>query len=449
MIKPFLRVLSEDEARQIVAGFSPITTELISIDCAYTRVLAESIRIQENHPPFDRSTMDGFAVRAKDTFGASESAPALFELVGEIPMGKMPTLEIKKGQAARIWTGGALPQFTDSVIMLEHTEDVGPSTIEVLKAVAPYENVIRCGEDLSAGDVIFKPGHRLRAQDVGLLAAIGHAELHVYGIPQVALMSSGDEIVSVAMNPAPGCVRDINRYTVSALTLEAHGNPIWIGVAPDDLHQLSKLLDRSVDSADLIVISGGSSMGSRDHVIEAIKRHSDSEILVHGVAVSPGKPLIIATIDGKPVIGLPGHPVSAMICFEQFVTPLIRRLSGEDVKYPFLKPSVTAALGRNIPSKEGRTDFVRVRLVFDDDFAVAVPVLGKSGVISSMTKADGYIQIGADCEGLYRGDLVTVHLFSNWLGEEIEKKHILRHEVAGRCTEDLSKPAGQEKLSRV
>jgi molybdopterin molybdotransferase len=199
----------------------------------------------------------------------------------------------------------------------------------------------------------------------------------------------------------------------------------------------------------MVVISGGSSMGSRDYVIEAIGAYDDSEILLHGVSVSPGKPLILARVGSKPVVGLPGHPASAMVCFEQFVVPLIRRLGGEDVVTPFLRPTITAYLTRNLPSREGRMDFVRVRLKVEGRTITATPVLGKSGMISAMVRAHGCICIEEDCEGLYKGDHVTVNLFSNWIEEHVEKEHLSRHEVAGGSSGNLFESSRQEQLSRV
>jgi len=221
-----------------------------------------------------------------------------------------------------------------------------------------------------------------------------------------------------------------------------------LGLAPDSLKELARLIAEGLESADMVMVSGGSSMGSRDLVVEAIGAHDDSEILLHGISVSPGKPVILARVGTKPVFGLPGHPVSAMVCFEQLVAPLLRRLEGEDVVSPYLRPSVSAFLGRNVPSREGREDFVRVCLRRKDDGIVAVPVPGKSGMISGMVRADGYFRIPKDCEGLYRGDSVTVNLFSTWIEDYDEKEHLSGHEASGRGSGDLFAVPGPEKLSR-
>lgn len=433
----------------MLRGFGALGKEGVSLDSALFRVACDPVKGLEDAPNFNRSTMDGFAVRSVDTFGATESSPALFKVVGEVAMGGINSTKLKSGQAVRIWTGGALPVNGDAVVMVEHAQELDGSTIEILKGVAPYENVVRKGEDYKAGQPLIEAGHRFRPQDIGLLAAMGRSVVDVRKRPAVAIMSSGDEIVPVDQVPPPGCVRDVNRHTLTAAVVEAHGTPVWLGIAPDHLPSLSGLIDEGLKSADMVVISGGSSMGSRDLVIEAIKAYEDSEILLHGVALSPGKPLILARVGKHPVVGLPGHPVSAMVCFDQFVVPLMRRLEGEDVESPYLRATFSATLSRNVPSREGRMDFVRVRLQKKGREILAVPVPGKSGMVSSMVRAHGHIRIEEDCEGLYRGDRVTVHLFSGWIEEELEKEYLSGHEASARGSDNLSTASEQEKLSSL
>ncbi len=449
MLKPFLRVLAPSQALELLRIFGPTEIEQIPTIDGLFRVLAEPISSTEDMPGFSRSTMDGFAVRSKDTFGSSEGAPALLQIVGEVSMGEIPDIILKKGEAVRIWTGGALPSGSDAVVMIEHTEEIGDNSLEVFKAVAPFESVVRQGEDFRNGETFLEAGFRLRPQDLGLLAAMGRQTVSVYRKPNVAVISSGDEIIPIDQEPLPGCIRDVNRYTITSMIQEAHANPVWIGIAPDNLEAVSSSIDRGINTADVVLISGGSSMGSRDHVIEAIRSHKDAEILVHGVSVSPGKPLILGRVGRKPIAGLPGHPVSAMVCFEQFIVPLIRRLEGENVMQPFLRPSCQALLSRNIPSREGRMDFVRVRLLKRKNETIAVPVPAKSGMISSMVRADGVITIDPDCEGLYKGQEVTVNLFARWTGDRLEKEHLFGHEDAGRSSGALFESAQQEKLSRI
>ncbi len=447
MSKPFLRVCSAEAARDILQTFQPLGPEEVLLNDSLFRVTAEPVQAPEDLPPFDRSTMDGFAVRAADTFGSTEGSPGLLRVVGEVAMGKIPNIRLGRGETVRIWTGGALPQDADAVVMVEHTQELDRHTVEIMKAVAPFDHVVRRGEDFKRSETLVPPGHRLRPQDMGLLAAMGMTRVQVFRRPKVAVISSGDEIVPIEQDPPPGCMKDVNRHTISAAVIEAHATPIWIGIARDRLDAISQALDQGIQTADLVAISGGSSMGSRDLVIEAINSHPNGRVLIHGVAVSPGKPLIVAAVGSCPVIGLPGHPVSALVCFDQFVVPLLRRLEGEGFVGPYLKSTVQVTLGRNVPSKEGRMDFVRVRLIEQSGKTVAMQVPGKSGMISAMVRAHGYIQIPTDCEGLYKGDSVTVYLFSDWLGEELEKKHLPRHETARGSAEHLPHTSRQEKLS--
>jgi molybdopterin molybdotransferase len=449
MDKPFLKVLPPDEARKQLGLFSPLASEHIPLDRAAFRVLAENIQSSEDIPPFDRSTMDGFAVRCSDTFGATETSPGMLGVVGEALMGEIPSLALGRGEAARIWTGGALPANADAVVMVEHTENLGCDTIEVLKAAAPFDNVVRRGEDFKAGETLLCQGRRLRPQDLGGLAAIGRSSLQVFKAVRVDVVSSGDEIVPVETEPPPGCVRDVNRYTLTAGISGSFATPIWMGIAADRMEDLSSLIDRGMEAADLLLISGGSSMGSRDLVIEAILAYKDSEILFHGVSISPGKPLILGRVGPYPVVGLPGHPASAMVCFDQFVVPLIRRLSGERVLTPFLKPTFQALLSRNVPSKEGRVDFVRVRLRLKEGSLSAVPIPAKSGMISSMVRADGFVVIDEHCEGLYKGDVVTVNLFADWTEESNEKEYLSGYENPRGSACDFLEASTQEKLSRI
>jgi molybdopterin molybdotransferase len=449
MTKPFLKVHHPKSARALLKRFSHLTAEEIPLDEALFHVLSEPVAADADMPGFDRSTMDGFAVRSRDTFGATESAPALLQVIGEVSMGQVSDTALSKGETIKIWTGGALPPNADAVVQVEHTQELDTNTVEILKAVAPYEHVVRKGEDYRRGEVLMDAGHRLRPQDLGLLAAMGRAKVKVFRKPVVGIMSSGDEIVPIDQEPPPGCVRDVNRHALTGLVRQAYAEPKWIGIAPDDLEQLSAMLARALEVSDIVIVSGGSSMGIRDLVITAIEQRDDAEVLLHGVSVSPGKPLILARVGSKPIFGLPGHPISAMVSFEQFVVPALRRLEGEDSVEPYLGVTVSAFLSRNVASREGRTDFVRVRLEERDGRLIAVPVLGKSGMTSAMVRAHGRITVPQDCEGLYKGDLVQVQLFSNWIEARLEKKYLSGHEAARRSSGDLLEAAQQELLSGV
>jgi molybdopterin molybdotransferase len=449
MTKPFLNVIPAEEAREITKTFKPLESESVSLESALFRVASRAVEADRDTPGFNRSTMDGYAVRAASTFGATESSPGLLDVVGEVAMGEMPDMTIRKNETVKIWTGGALPEGADAVVMVEHTQELGPSAIEILKAVAPFDNVVRVGEDFRKGETLVPKGKRLRPADLGILAAIGQDRISVHRKPCIAILSSGDEIVPVDQEPPPGCMKDVNRYSLIGMTQEAYADPLWIGIAPDRLKDLQKMLDTALDRADMVAISGGSSMGTRDYVIEALEARNDSEVLIHGVSISPGKPLIMARVGKIPVVGLPGHPVSAMVCFDQFVVPLLRRLEGEDVVQPYGKRTVSAVLSRNVPSREGREDFVRVRIEDKSGTLTAVPVRAKSGMISSMVRAHGHLQISSDCEGLYRGDRVTVHLFSNWTEENLETAYLSGHEASGQGAGDVFATPRQERLSRV
>ncbi len=447
MLKPFFRVVSPDEAKAKLRIIKPLGTEFAELDKALFNVLAESIKADQDSPPFNRATMDGYAVRSIDTFGSTESSPSLFNVIGEVSMGESPKIKLKRGEAAKIWTGGVLPPNADAVVMIEYTEDLGGTALEVLKAVAPFDNMVRKGEDYRKGEALLNVGLRLRPQDLGLLASLGTMKVKVHRSPKVALISSGDEITPANEVPPPGCVRDVNRHSLYAAIREVFARPIWIGLAADTLKSVTSLLMSGLEQSDLVIISGGSSMGSRDYVIQAISEAKDSKILLHGVSMSPGKPLIVGLIGSKPVVGLPGHPISALVCFDQFVVPIIRRLAGESSFQPFLRPQIKASLTRNIASKEGRLDFVRVRLSREGDEYLATPVVTKSGMVSAMPRSHGYLKIPVDCEGHYKGRTVTVYLFSNWMGDDFEKEYFSGDEATGGGARNLSGASRQEKLS--
>lgn len=449
MMKPFFKVVSCHDALKSLKMFKPLDDEWESIENALHRVLSEPVKSSEDCPAFHRSTMDGFAVRCTDTFGATETNPALLTVLGECPMGGMPEAALEKGTTMRIFTGGALPTNADAVLMVENTEEVSPDTIEALKAVAPFENVVRRGEDFKAGEELFNIGHRLEPQDLGLLAAAGKTKVRVYRKVSVGIISSGDEIVPIEQKPPPGCVRDVNRYVLTGAISEAYATPVWIGSVPDLIEDMTDAINKAIDACDVIVISGGSSMGNRDLALNAILSFPDSQALIHGVSISPGKPVIVARIGAKPVVGLPGHPASAMICFENIIVPLIRRLSGEEVLRPFTRPNCEAVLSRNVASKEGRKDFVRVMLKREGLELHATPILSKSGIISAMVKAHGFFIIDEGCEGLYKGDVVKVQLLRDASEDAIETKHLSRHEDAGRSAGNIFEPSPHERLSGV
>lgn len=407
----FFQLQTIDEVLAHLDRFPALAAETIPLLLAWDRVLAADVVAPADVPEFDRACMDGYAVRAQDTFGASPGSPAWLTISGEVAMGQAAAQPLGPGQVQRLATGGMLPPGADAVVMVEYTQELGDQTLEVYRSVAPLENVVQRGEDVKAGTVLLTAGTRLRPQDVGLLAALGVAEVAVRRRPQVAILATGDEIVPITAAPRPGQMRDANSYALAAQIKAYGGEPQLVGIIPDRLAAWISSIDAVLPTADLILLSGGSSVGTRDLAVAAIKSFADAEILVHGVAISPGKPTILATIGGKPLFGLPGHPVSAMVVMDVLVQPLVARLLGQAGPEPPWRRTVPARLSRNLASPPGREEFIRVRLRQDGETLWADPVLGKSGLISTMVTADGLIRIPLHIEGLEQGETVPVWLF--------------------------------------
>ena len=407
----FFQVKTLQQVKDILGQIAPLGTEPVSLQDALGRVLAEPIICSDDVPPFTRSAMDGYAVTARDTFGTSEANPSLLDVTGEVPMGERPPVEVEPGQAVKIATGGMLPQGADAVVMVEYTQVIDEKTIEVYRPVAPRENIVQKGEDIKKGETVLAAGHRLRPQDLGALAALGVGAVTVYRRPLIGIISTGNELVPVNANLRVGQIRDTNTYTVSALALEADAVPFHLGIVRDELDDLQQALEEGLSKGDVVVISGGSSVGTRDLTIAAINTLPDAEIFVHGVAISPGKPTILGRVRGKIVWGLPGHTVSTMIVFTALVTPCLLKLGGRtdwDRSYGWpLKATVT----RNIPSAQGREDYVRVTLRTEAGTLMATPLFGKSGSISTMVKGDGLVKIEMEAEGVQEGDTVEVYPF--------------------------------------
>jgi len=407
----FFKVKTTEEVLGIINGFDPVGSETISVEEAVGRILSADIVSPEDLPPFARSSMDGYAVRAKDTFGATESLPAFLEVVGEVLMGEKPTVRVEQGQAVKIPTGGMLPEGADSVVMIEYCHILDENTIEVAKSVSPLENVISPGDDIQAGDILLRKGHRLRAQDLGVCAALGISQLKVFKKPRIAIISTGDEVVEIETVPAPGQVRDVNRYSLMAFCMELGAVPIPLGLCKDEFSQLRNMISKGLEVAHSVWISGGSSVGTRDLTLKVFESMGDFELLVHGISISPGKPTIIGTIGGKPVIGLPGHISSALVVAEVFLTDLIGRFSGVDSLARGKSYTVKARISRNVESVSGRDDYIRVRLIRQDDDFIAEPIFGKSALISPLVQSDGLVRIHRNKEGVYEGEEVEVRLF--------------------------------------
>ncbi len=394
-------------------------SEIIHISRSPGRVTAEEILSPENLPEFDRSTMDGYAVRSADTFGAAESRPALLTVVGDILMGTMPERGISKGEAMKIATGGALPQGADAVVMFEQTQPLDSVSIEVVKPVAPIENVIQAGDDIRKSESILPRGHRMRPQDMSALASVGITRISVFEKLKVSIISTGNEIVTADTFPAPGRIRDGNSYNLEGLITQAGGVPVRTGIIPDDYARLRATLEAAVKDSALIVMTGGSSVGTADLTATVINDVGQPGVLVHGVSIKPGKPLIIGLVGTPerqvPIFGLPGHPAAVSICFELFVKPVLSRMSGE-VPHPALEGvssyrMVKAKLARSISSSPGREDHVRVTLEKKDGQLWARPVFGASGLISTLVKAVGTVVVPVNKIGIEAGEEVDVRLF--------------------------------------
>jgi molybdopterin molybdotransferase len=392
-------------------GTATPETETVSLAEALDRITADPIISPEDLPAHARSTMDGFAVHAADTFGATMSMPGYLRITGEVAMGEHPTREIERGCCARIATGGLLPPGTDAVVMLEHTVPIDDTMLEIVKAVGVGTNLIAPGEDIGKGKPALPTGHRLRPQDLGLLAGLGIDRVTVCRRPSVSVLSTGDEIVPYAETPPPGKIRDINSITLAGLIERTGARPVVHGIVPDRKEHFFPALERAAAETDIVLFSGGSSVGMRDLGEQAITALGNPGILVHGVALKPGKPIIIGLTGTTPIFGLPGHPVSAMVCFDFFVKPAIRHLSGLKGREELPRPVITARLARNINSAPGRLDLIRVQLSQKENLWVAEPVLGKSGAISTLSRAHGWFLIDENSQGLTEGTSVEVTLY--------------------------------------
>jgi molybdopterin molybdotransferase len=407
----FFKVKTPEQVREILIETTRhLLSETINIQDSLGRVLAEDIKSPVDLPGFERATMDGFAVRAKDTFGASSGSPAYLNLIGEVNMGESASIKISQGKAIRVSTGSMMPDGADAVVMVEYTEFLDDETVEVTRSVAPGDNTVRKDEDLRIGEMMIQKGHIIRPQDIGALAGAGILSVNVIRQPRVAIISSGDEIISPEQTPNVGQIRDINSYSLSALTQQAGGIPIKTGIVKDSYDLLRAEMIKALENADIAIISGGSSVGARDVTIDVIRSLDNAEILVHGVSIKPGKPTILAKVGDKHVFGLPGNPVSVMVTFELFVSFLIRLLMG--IEQPIWEPRyVKAKLIKNVASAPGREDYVCVRLVKSEDGFFAEPVLGKSATISMMVKADGLVKIPLEAEGIETDTEVNVMIF--------------------------------------
>ncbi len=400
-----LNVKTPEEVLTLIKeDFAPLTDleETVSLGEAIGRILAQDIAAEEYVPDFDRSTVDGYAVKACDTFGCTDAIPAILTQVGEVLMGEGADMELGMGDCVAVPTGGAVPKGADAVVMVEYSEDYGDGTIGISKSAAPGANMIFRGDDVFPGKVILKKGRVLTAQDIGALAAIGRVQVPVQKKLTVGVISTGDELVPPEVRPGPGQVRDVNSPMLEAMLNQFGVKVINYGIVIDNEALLSEKVTKAVSECDAVLISGGSSVGVKDATCRIIE--SMGSLLLHGIAIKPGKPTILGKAGVKPLVGLPGHPVAAYFITKLYVLPLLGRLSDRDMT----AYTVTAKVTESISANHGRAQYHCCKLEYRDDGLWAHPIRGKSGLITTLAGADGYFCISRDCEGLPKGAEVQV-----------------------------------------
>ncbi len=406
----FLTLIPPQEAlEKLFSNFSPkVEVEICATKNSLNRVIAGSIKAEYPLPSFPRTTVDGYAVIAANTHGATDSLPAYLSLVGEVPMGAVPEFEIKANQCAIIHTGGMLPKGADASVMIENTQQMGEGEVEILRAVAKGENILQIGEDVSRGQEVISVGTKLRPAEIGGLMALGVTEVKVAKKPIVGIISSGDEVVPPEDEMLPGQVRDVNSYSLKALVEKAGGEAKNYGIVSDTYDLMKATVKQALDECDLIVITAGSSASTRDLTAQVIDDLGIPGVLVHGVNVRPGKPTILGVCEGKVLIGLPGNPVSALVIAGLFVVPVIEKMTSQSILRP--KASIPAKLNLNLSSQAGREDWIAVKLIETGNGIEAEPIFGRSNLIFTLAEADGLIKIPADANGLEAGTQVEVQL---------------------------------------
>jgi len=398
-----LHVVTPEEARQIIAETvtAQEKTESVSLEHALGRIAGEDILSPEDLPAFDRSTVDGYAVIAEDTYGCSESIPAMLLCDGEIQMGERVRRTLEKGHCMRIATGGSLPPGSDAVSMIEYSDDIGDEFRYIYKPVSPLENVNRQGDDIQKGSIAVEKGEAITSRSIAILSALGISRIKAVLPVRVGILSTGDELVEYAMQPQGAQIRNINSVMLAAQVKESGASPIVYPIIKDELSLLSAALEKALAECDMVLISGGSSVGEKDNTHQVLEKLGT--VHFHGISIKPGKPTLYASVKGKPVFGLPGHPQAAHFTFLLFCVPCLRKLMSKKDK-PVLTVRI---LSDNIPSNHGREEIIPVILTEQ----TAIPLHSKSGVVSVLTKADGYIRIPREAEGLKKGTQVSVVLF--------------------------------------
>ena len=409
----FRKLLSLDEAKQILKqNFSPKTVgaERVSLSEAHDRVLAKDVAAPMDVPPFDRSTMDGYAVRAVNTFGADEDRPVALKLCGQVTVGETPSVIVENGMAAEIATGAPLPKGADAVVMVEYSTR-RDDNVFIHRPVSKGENMMEAGSDIRKGEKTLKKYQRLSSREAGVLAALGLTEVDVYERPRVAILSTGAEVVEPGKPLTSGKIYDINAYAFSTAVLECGGEPINLGIIPDERNQLKAAVKKALNSADAVITSGGVSVGPKDLIPQVVDTLGKPGVIISGIAVKPGKPTTIAVVDGKPVFSLPGHPTSSLLMFHMIVRPIICKMAGRTEETPSVLKAVAAT--KMFPAK-GRRTFVMISLTYDKTgkpLASPVPT-GLSGAITTLARADGFVEIPEKRQFIDVGTTINVYLFS-------------------------------------
>jgi putative molybdopterin biosynthesis protein len=410
-MRMFRKLMTFDEAKKAISLHvkpEPLGTEEISLLEAHNRVLAEDVTSTLNIPPFNRSTVDGYAVKAEDTFGAEENRPIRLKVCGVVNVGEPPKISVAKGEAAEIVTGAPVPKGADAVVMIEDAERENDE-LSVYSSVTREENVMKKGTDIKKGETVLKAGQVLGSREIGVLAALGTAKAKVHMVPSVAVLSTGPEVTEPGKKLPLGKIYDINAYSLSAAVLESGGKPVYLGVVPDDKTELRKTLQHALACANMVITSGGVSVGPRDIMPQTVDSLGKPGLIIYGIAVKPGKPTTIALIGRKPVFSLPGHPTSALLMFHLLARPVIQLLSGRPAKEA---TTVKAVAGTRMFSAKGRRTFVMVKLKRDNlNRLIAEPVeTGASGAITTLAKADGFVEIPENQQFVDTAEEITVAL---------------------------------------
>jgi molybdenum cofactor synthesis domain-containing protein len=410
----FRKLMTFDEAKKAInlhLKNEPLGAEEIALLEAHSRVLAEDVTSALDIPPFNRSTVDGYAVKAEDTFGAEENHPMKLKVCGVVNVGEPPRISVAKGEAAEIATGAPVPKGADAVVMIEDAERHN-DIVSVYSSVTRGENVMNKGTDIKKAETVLKAGQVLGSREIGVLAALGTAKVKVHMVPHVAVLSTGAEVTEPGKNLPLGKIYDINAYSLSSAVLESGGKPVYLGVVPDDKKELQQVLERALACTDMVITSGGVSVGPRDIMPQTVGSLGKPGLIVCGIAVKPGKPTTIALIGRKPVFSLPGHPTSALLMFHLLGRPIIQFLSGRPAKQP---TTVKALAGTRMFSAKGRRTFVMVKLERDgSNRLTAKPVeTGASGAITTLANAEGFVEIPENQQFIDTAEEITVALLKD------------------------------------